>query len=75
MNPAKAWYNLLEKNKSRAVGCISVNKHTDTQHRCKKTFFYVFLLKFKKDIFYVFFCFFNVVFLLLLKQKRTKLQI
>jgi len=45
--------------------------------------FFMFLLKFKKHVFMFFFknfflCFsmyfFNVVFLLLLKQKRTKLQ-
>ena len=42
----------------------------------------MFLLKFKKTcflnvflIFFLFFVLFNVVFLLLLKQKRTKLQI
>jgi len=44
----------------------------------KKTCF-MFFIKFKKNMFFVFlknvfFCVFNVVFLLLLKQKRTKLQ-
>ena len=39
----------------------------------------MFFIKFKKNMFFVFlknvfFCVFNVVFLLLLKQKRTKLQ-
>ena len=42
-------------------------------------FYVFFLLKFEKHIFmffiFMFLCFLNVVFLLLLKQKRTKLQI
>jgi len=50
-----------------------------SEHRCKNVFFNVFLLKLKKKhvfyvffiLFYVFSVFFNVVFLLLLKQKRT----
>jgi len=46
-----------------------------------KTFFNVFIkvknmfFMFFFYIFLMFFCFFNVVFLLLLKQKRTKLQV
>ena len=48
-------------------------------HRCKNVL--SFILKFKKHVFMFFFifkfflCFLNVVILLLLKQKRTKLQI
>jgi len=50
--------------------------HYGLSHRCKKVFFY-FLLEFKPHVLKMFLMFllFNVVFLLLLKHKRTKLQI